>query len=116
MCVVAANDGMVAVLARRMSSIHFSVMMYWFALLGLIFTSTSLVVKAVIAGALPSIFSYSAEQYMSLTMTGICSSTNLTCLTIAFQSDKSTTVSLLAYIELVYAFMADVLIFNSTFT
>jgi drug/metabolite transporter (DMT)-like permease len=40
----------------------------------------------------------------------------LTCLTIAFQSDKSTTVSLLAYIELVYAFMADILLFDSTFT
>ena len=49
-------------------------------------------------------------------LTGVCSSLNLTCLTIAFQSDKSTTVSLLAYIELVYAFMADILLFDSTFT
>lgn len=45
MCVVAANDGMVAVLARRMNSIHFSVMMYWFAALGLAFTSISIIVK-----------------------------------------------------------------------
>ena len=41
---------------------------------------------------------------------------NLTCLTIAYQSDKSTTVSLLAYIELVYAFAADILLYDSTFT
>lgn len=46
----------------------------------------------------------------------MCSSLNLTCLTIAFQSDKSTTVSLLAYIELVYAFMADILIYKSSFS
>jgi len=49
-------------------------------------------------------------------LTGVCSSLNLTCLTIAFQSDKSTTVSLLAYIELVYAFMADILIYKSSFS
>lgn len=48
MCVVAANDGMVAVLARRMHSIHFSVMMFWFAALGLTFTSVSIIFKMLI--------------------------------------------------------------------
>ena len=53
---------------------------------------------------------------MPLALTGICSSINLISVTIAFQSGKSTTVSLLAYIELVYAFMADVFLFGATFT
>ena len=48
MCVVAANDGMVAVLARRMKDVHFSIMMYWFAALGLLFTSTTMFVKCMI--------------------------------------------------------------------
>jgi hypothetical protein len=60
MCVVAANDGMVAVLARRMHSIHFSVMMYWFAALGLAFTSTSLVLKMIITQAIPTFLMYNS--------------------------------------------------------
>ena len=38
MILVAANDGMVAVLARRMKDLHFSVMMWWFAAIGLALT------------------------------------------------------------------------------
>ena len=116
MCIVAANDGMVAVLARKMSSVHFSVMMFWFAALGLVFTLASEITKMITQFQCPSLFLYSPSQYASMVMTGLCSSLNLTCLTIAFQSDKSTTVSLLAYIELVYAFLADILLFNSSFT
>lgn len=48
-------------------------------------------------------------------LTGLFSALNLTCLTIAYQNDKSATVSLLAYIGLVYAFLADVVIFDTTF-
>lgn len=39
----------------------------------------------------------------------------MTCLTIAYQKDNSATVSLLAYIELVYAFISDVTIFQISF-
>lgn len=116
MCITAANDGMVGVLARRMSTLHFSVMMFWFAALGFTFTSLTILTKMFLSGQIPSILTYSLSQYRILTITGICSSLNLTCLTIAFQSDKSTTVSLLAYIELVYAFAADILLYDSTFT
>jgi hypothetical protein len=48
MCVVAANDGMVGVLARRMAEIHFSVMMFWFATLGLSFTTITIVTRSLI--------------------------------------------------------------------
>ena len=48
-------------------------------------------------------------------MTGIFSALNLTCLPVAYQNDKSATVSLLAYIALVYAFCADIFIFKHDF-
>ena len=47
--------------------------------------------------------------------TGIFSALNLTCLVIAYQNDKSATVSLLAYIEIVYAIVADLIIFDQRF-
>ena len=50
-----------------------------------------------------------------LSLTGIFSAANLTCLVIAYQNDKSATVSLLAYIALVYSFVADVTIFKLSF-
>ena len=48
-------------------------------------------------------------------MTGVFSALNLTCLVIAYQNDGSATVSLLSYIALVYAFVADVSIFDQSF-
>ena len=58
---------------------------------------------------------YGMDQMNNLIMTGVFSALNLTCITIAYQNDKSSTVSLLAYISLVYAFMADTVIFGHTF-
>ena len=52
---------------------------------------------------------------MYIFFTGLFSAFNLTCLTIAYQNDSSATVSLLAYIALVYAFLADVMIFELSF-
>ena len=51
----------------------------------------------------------------NLVLTGVFCALNLACSTIAFQNDKSATVSLLAYIALVYAFLADTLIFKHNF-
>ena len=64
---------------------------------------------------MPRIFTYDIDQMNNLVLTGIFSALNLTCLTIAYQNDKSATVSLLAYIALVYAFTADIMIFNHNF-
>ena len=50
-----------------------------------------------------------------MVLTGLFSALNLTCLVIAYQSDSSATVSLMGYIALVYAFIADVAIFGSSF-
>ena len=61
------------------------------------------------------ILSYNFDQMKNLILTGIFSALNLTCITIAYQNDKSATVSLLAYISLVYAFMADTVIFSHNF-
>ena len=45
----------------------------------------------------------------------LCNTINLFCLTLAYQMDNSAFVSLIAYIELVYAFCSDLTIFHVTF-
>ena len=58
---------------------------------------------------------YSSGQYVFVILTGLFSALNLTCVVIAYQNDGSATVSLLSYIALVYAFVADVSIFGQSF-
>ena len=112
MLFVAFNDATLAVLARKMHEIHFSLLMFWFSALGLIFIIGYLIINSMIDDDYPTFFYYDFDQFKNLALTGIFSALNLTCLVIAYQNDKSSTVSILAYIELVYALLADVLIFD----
>lgn len=74
-----------------------------------------LIVSCAVKADWPDMIYYTAEQSMYVALTGVFSALNLTCLVIAYQNDTSATVSLLAYIALVYAFVADVAIFHLTF-
>ena len=115
MLLVAFNDATLAVLARKMKELHFSIMMFWFSALGLVFISVYLAIVSLYKQEYPDLVYYSWDQAKSLVLTGLFSALNLTCLVVAYQNDKSATVSLLAYIELVYAIVADLIIFDQAF-
>ena len=115
MLFVAFNDATLAVLARKMKELHFSIMMFWFSAIGLMFILAYLIGVYILTKDYPAFFYYNQDQYKNLTLTGIFSALNLTCLVIAYQNDKSVTVSLMAYIELVYVIVADLLIFDQKF-
>ena len=115
MLFVALNDASLNVLARKMKELHYSLIQFWFSAIGLVFLLAYLVLASLITWDWPSMFFYNWEQWKFLLLTGIFSALNLTCLVIAYQNDKSATVSLLAYIALVYAFLADLTIFQLSF-
>jgi drug/metabolite transporter (DMT)-like permease len=114
--ITAGTDGLSAVFARSMKDIHFSKMLYWFSLVGFIGTLGIVMCESLYNAEVPTILTYDSNQMMSLLLSGLFAGFNTTCLTIAFQNERSTTVSLLAYIELVYSFLADVFLFNATFS
>ena len=58
MLFVAFNDATLAVLARKMQQLHFSLMMFWFSAIGLIFIFLFLVISAVISQDYPDLFYY----------------------------------------------------------
>merc|ERR1719422_1236202 len=89
--------------------------MFWFSAIGMIVLLLVIALKALYLQAVPLILTYNYDQMQNLILTGVFSALNLTCLTIAYQNDKSATVSLLAYIAIVYAFGADIMIFNHNF-
>ena len=115
MLFVAANDATINVLARTMRELHFSLLCFWFSAIGCTFLILYLIIACIVKGDWPDMVYYSAQQAVYILMTGVCSAFNLTCLTIAYQNDSSATVALIAYIALVYAFLADVLIFELSF-
>lgn len=84
MVFVAFNDGLLAVMARTMKSIHFSLLMFWFSAIGMIILISFLTCSAIYTWTIPQIFTYNISQMYNLIMTGIFSALNLTCLTIAY--------------------------------
>ena len=115
MLFVAFNDASLNVMARTMKDVHYGILQFWFSAIGLTILVAYIVGDCLMRDEWPQLLQYNDDQLLYLVLTGIFSALNLTCLTIAYQKDNSATVSLLAYIELVYAFISDVTIFNISF-
>lgn len=62
MCCVAFNDGLLAVMARTMKSIHFSIMMFWFSAIAMLFILAYLTIYSLVTFEIPTIFTYSYDQ------------------------------------------------------
>ena len=84
MVFVAFNDGLLAVMARTMKQIHFSLLMFWFSAIGMVILLTYLTCTALFTQTMPMILTYNSDQMTNLILTGIFSALNLTCLTIAY--------------------------------
>lgn len=84
MLFVAFNDATLAVLARKMQELHFSLMMFWFSAIGLVALVGYLLTVSLYLNELPTLFHYNEGQSRSLVLTGIFSALNLTCLVIAY--------------------------------
>ena len=62
MCFVAFNDGMLAVLARTMKDVHFSILMFWFSAIGMVVLVSFIALKALYFQATPLILTYNYDQ------------------------------------------------------
>lgn len=61
MVFVAFNDGLLAVMARTMKSIHFSLLMFWFSAIGMLILITYLTCTALYFQTLPTILTYNCD-------------------------------------------------------
>ena len=61
MCFVAFNDGMLAVLARTMKDVHFSILMFWFSAIGFFMLNIYLAIHSFFFWEVPQIFKYSID-------------------------------------------------------
>ena len=110
-----------SVLSRALKATQSSVIMFWHGILGLIFafsgiTFVELTGSGEAASSGLTLLSYTSQVYLILTAGVLCDSIALNCFTIAFQSDSSGFLALLSYSNILYAFIADRLIFQESFT
>ena len=109
------------VLNRALKATHSSVIMFYHGSLGLVFAFSGIAIleltgKGEAANSGLTILNYPPQVYLFMTAGVLCDSIALNCYTMAFQSDGSGFVALLSYLNILYAFVADRLIFQESFT
>ena len=61
MVFVAFNDGLLAVMARSMKQIHFSLLMFWFSAIGIVILITYLTCSSLYYQTTPRILTYNYD-------------------------------------------------------
>ena len=94
--------------------------MFWHGTAGIILASTVVAIDFGVndagTGNGLQLFNYSGEVYGLMVIALTFDTLGVVSETIAFLSDSSGFVALLSYIKLIYAFLADCLLFNESFT
>ena len=89
--------------------------MFWNGLLGLMLSVIAAGVASW-ANSEVTFFSYDRGTYWFIIGAALADVVGVYSMTIAFQSDTSSFVSLISYINVIYAFLADCFIFKEHFT
>jgi drug/metabolite transporter (DMT)-like permease len=103
------------VLNRTLKEISFSVVMFYHGLIGVVLTIMFISGDMVVNGSDFRLAQYPSHIFWLTVFSGLLDGLRGYCMTIAFQSDSSGFVSLFGYINVAYAFAADVFIFKETF-
>lgn len=106
------------VLNRALKDVHHAILMFWHGVLGIVLAVSGVLIEAIFVqnpeGGL-RIFHYSGAVYALMLGATLFDSGAVNFVTIAFQSDSSGFVALISYISIIYAFLADRIIFHESF-
>ena len=109
-----------SILCRALKGINSGVIMFWHGCMGLTLATIGISVDYVVCDAGTDnglqLFNYSKEVYLLMAAATLGDTIAVNFVTMAFQSDSSSFVSLISYLGVIYAFIADCLIFNESFT
>ena len=107
------------VLNRALRGINPSVIMFWHGVLGFMLAIVAVGIDHFIGERNTNglqLFNYSSDVYWLMLGAALVDTITVFSMTIAFQSDRSGFVSLFSYLTVLYAFVADSLIFQESFT
>jgi drug/metabolite transporter (DMT)-like permease len=100
------------ILARKLQGAHWSIVLFWNAFFGFLVPSIGLLVYILATGAQVLVLS-SSKAWLWMLFGSCCDTLTALFNIIAFQNDSSSFVSLLAYVSVVWAFAADILVFDN---
>ena len=109
------------ILNRALKGVHHAILMFWHGTIGLCIAATAVLIEAGVEDKAEGeggvrIFHYDSSIYLLMLAAALFDSLTVNAVTIAFQSDSSGFVSLISYVNILYAFAADLLIFNESFS
>ena len=104
------------VLARVLKNVHPGIMMFWHGVLGLILAFAGVAITSLVSDDGLTILNYDREVYILMLSATLFDTLQVNSQTIAFQSGNSGFVSLISYVNVLYAFIFDSLIFDEAFT
>ena len=104
------SEGFGDVISRTLKDVYISIIIFWYGLLATIGSLLYLLITSELSFA-----GYTSQQYFLLGLAVLCAVVALTANIVAFQADSSGFVALLSFVVLVWAYAADMLIFNEEF-
>lgn len=112
--IAAVFMGGLAVSTRALKGIQTSLILFWYAFGGIICTSIYLVLEVIIMGDPERFSNYTARHFLIAFASSCFDNLGMTSITIAFKADKSGFVSLFSYMNIVYAYLADIFLLDES--
>ena len=104
-----------AISTRSLKTIATSIILFWYCVGGMIMTGLYLIVELIVnSGNVGRFRSYSSEAYAFASASTLFDAASLCLITVAYQSDKSGFVALLMYLNIVWAYLADILLLDES--
>ena len=97
----------VGVVVRKLRNIHYAHILFYYGALSVVIFSSYLLYDGKY-----TIVSYSYKQYLLLLLVTILNTVSKNFETLAFQTEKSSFISLIGYSYVIYAFILDIFYFN----
>jgi drug/metabolite transporter (DMT)-like permease len=110
--VAAAGTSLGAVATRRLQDMHYSVLISYYSLFALVIFAKILLWQLFFAAKGPTIHNYTPRAYGEMFLCSLTNAFGAIFQTLAYQNERSGVVTLIGYIGLVYAFLADIFLFE----
>lgn len=100
-----------------MKNLHHALVLFWHGVFGLVLALSAVFISSWVtpetAGI--SLFNYDSNVYGLMLIATLFDTLAVTATTIAFQADSSGFVALISYVNIIYGFLADRIIFKEDF-
>ena len=105
-----------SVYTRKLQRLHFTIVVFYYAIAAFTLLAIFIFCGGFITGQPIQLFTYTKEQYAYTLASSILTTLQITCLCIANQNDNPAFLTILAQLVLFYSFVADVTLFDESFT